>query len=70
MNKVKPLETTSEIMSQIMAGYLCNGCKGCPFYGIEKYEIAQYCDSTPIDCKWMILWNYFRNVEKKEAEDE
>lgn len=60
---------TSDVMSQIMAGYLCNGCDGCPFYGIEEYEIDQYCDSVPLNCKWLMLWKYFESVEKEESED-
>lgn len=61
------MKKTSEIMAQMMAGYLINGCDGCPFYGIEEYEIDQYCDSVPLNCKWAVLWKYF---ESQEAEDE
>lgn len=59
---------TSEIMSQIMAGYLTNCCDGCPFLGIKEYEIDEYCDSVPINCKWMLLWRYFENQENAEGE--
>lgn len=60
---------TSEIMAQMMAGYLINGCDGCPFYGIKEFEIDQYCDSVPLNCKWMILWKYFETQEKAESEE-
>lgn len=59
---------TSEIMSQIMAGYLTNCCDGCPFLGIKEYEIDEYCDSVPLNCKWMFLWRYFENQENAEGE--
>lgn len=58
---------TSDVMSEIMAGYLINNCDGCPFYGIQGFEISQYCDSIPLNCKWMLLWKYFENVESEEA---
>lgn len=60
----------SEIMSQIMAGYLANCCECCPFLGIEKYEIDKYCDSVPLNCKWVWLWKYFEQLEESESEGE
>lgn len=59
-------KTTSQIISMIMAGYLINGCEGCPFYGIEEYEIDQVCDSVPINCSWVSLWKYFEAEEQKK----
>lgn len=65
---MKQHEKSSDIISQIMAGYLVNNCKGCPFYGIKEYEIAQYCDSKPINCCWLRMKMIFRNWEEGEAE--
>lgn len=59
---------TSEVMAQVMSGYILNYCNGCPFYGIEEYEIEQVCDSKMINCTWMRLWKYFENAEKEEGE--
>lgn len=59
-------KTTSEVMSMIMGGYLANYCKGCPFYGIEEFEIEQICDSVPLNCIWMALWQYFKEQEEAE----
>ena len=60
---------TSDILENIMAGYLVNGCDGCPFYGIEEYEIEQYCDSVPLNCCWLSLVGYFKRQEEKENEE-
>ena len=37
-----------------------------PFYGIEEYEIEQYCDSSPLNCCWLSLVGYFKKQEEKE----
>lgn len=63
-------EKTSEVMMEIAAGYLCNGCEGCPFYGIEDYEIKRRCDSVPLNCIWWNLNRYFKHQEEMEEKDE
>lgn len=59
----------SEIMSDIMTGYLMNGCDGCPFYGIKDKGIEQYCDSVPLNCKWWALKLYFENIERSNEKN-
>ena len=63
-------KTTSEVMSMIMGGYLANYCEGCPFFGIKEFEIEQICDSVPLNCKWMALWQYFKEEEENEKNEE
>jgi hypothetical protein len=63
---MKVCERTSEIMMQIGAGYLCNNCQGCPFYGKTEWEIPQYCDSVPLNCCWMRLHQIFIDIEANE----
>ena len=62
--------TTSEIMSMIMVGYLANHCRGCPFYGIEEFEIDKICDSRPTNCAWSFLWQHFEAAEEDEEKAE
>lgn len=62
-------ERTSEVMMEITAGYLMNGCEGCPFHGIEEYEIKQRCDSVPLNCIWWTLERYFKKEEEKEKNE-
>lgn len=57
-------KNVSEIMSNIMVGYMINGCDGCPFYGIKDKGIDQYCNAVPINCKWSALHQYFKNLER------
>ena len=59
-------EKTSDVMMEITAGYLSNGCEGCPFLGIEEYEIKQRCNSVPINCIWWTLERYFKRMEEGE----
>lgn len=61
-------KTTSQIMTEIAAGYLMHNCADCPFYGIREYEIKQRCDSVPLNCKWMALKMYFEGVEKDKED--
>jgi hypothetical protein len=64
-------ENVSDVMMDIAAGYIMNDCNGCPFYGIEEYDIKQRCDSVPINCIWWTLERYFKMLEeKKKAESE
>lgn len=59
-------ETTSEVMMDIAAAYLINNCEGCPFHGIEEYELKQRCDTVPLNCIWWNLERYFKKEEEKE----
>ena len=59
-------ETTSEVMMDIAASYLINNCKGCPFHGIEEYELKQRCDTVPLNCIWWNLERCFKKEEEKE----
>lgn len=60
-------ETTSEVMMDIAAAYLYNNCSGCPFLGIEEYELNQRCDSVPLNCIWWNMERYFKKEEEKEG---
>ena len=60
-------EKASDVMMEITVGYLMNGCEGCPFFGIEEYEIKQRCDSAPINCIWWTLERYFKGAESEET---
>ena len=62
-------EKFSDTVMNIAVGYLMNGCEGCPFYGIEEYEIRQICDSKPINCVWWWMNRYFNQVEQEENKD-
>lgn len=53
---------------EIQAGYLTNYCEGCPFHGIEEYEIKQRCDSVPVNCVWWRMHKYFKQAEQGEKE--
>lgn len=61
-------EKFSDAIMEIQAGYLTNYCEGCPFYGIEEYEIKQRCDSVPINCVWWWMHKYFKQAEQGEKE--
>ena len=54
--------TTSEVLMEIGAHYLCNGCNGCDYL-----EIAKVCDAIPINCKYMALSFYFKHLEEAEV---
>ena len=60
-------EKFSDVIGEIQAGYLMNGCDGCPFHGIEDYGIKQRCDSKPINCVWWQLYYYFETTEEGEV---
>lgn len=62
-------EKFSDTVMNIAVGYLMNGCEGCPFYGIEEYEIRQICDSKPINCVWWWMNRYFNQVEQEEDKE-
>lgn len=57
----------SDVIMTIQAGYLTNGCDGCPFCGIENYEIPQYCNGVPLYCKWWQLHKIFKFLEREES---
>lgn len=63
-NKEKEELTTSKVLMQIGAHYLCNGCDGCGFS-----EIADVCDTRPINCIYMALSFYFEHLEEKEEDE-
>lgn len=62
-------EKLSDVMMNITAGYLANGCDGCPFYGIDEYDIKQRCDSVPVNCMWWALNRYFNIIEKNKERE-
>lgn len=63
-------EKFSDAIMEIQAGYLVNNCKGCPFYGIEEYEIKQRCNGVPLNCVWWWLSAHFKQAEQEEEQIE
>lgn len=52
-----------DVFETIAAHYLCNYCDGCPFY-----DIAETCDSVPLNCKWLVLHAYFSQAEEEDGD--
>ena len=48
------MERDDDVFMTIAAHYLINRCEGCPFI-----DVADVCDSVPLNCKWLVLRLYF-----------
>ena len=50
-------KTSDDVFLRIATHYLMGWCDGCDFL-----EVGETCDARPINCRWMLLYYYFKEA--------